>query len=132
MAGNTWEDRYSFFLNSLEEYPELFPADGRITQGVLVGEGHWPLVKVMLGAIQHAVDTGVITQPVIIEIREDNSELIIKYTNRSDYVDAVIDTCNAISKIMCSECGKPGRVRETPHPRTYCWQCADIHGVNKF
>ena len=81
--------------------------------GFECGDGWFPLINQLMSNIQHHLDWKnkdgeVVPQVVLDQVKEKFGTLRFYYTGGDDYVRGLVSMAEAMSEILCEECGKPG------------------------
>lgn len=131
------EERYEAFVKELEEkMPDMF---NRPYGGIAVGEGWWPIVRLLCNQIHahtewrnnarkarlednpYNLQIPEYVEPVVVsQIKEKFGGLRFYYDGGDDYIDGLVRMAEVWASRSCEECGSPGRSRSGGWIRTLC------------
>lgn len=122
----------------VEKYPKIFAnrhGDMRETLmcwGFECGDGWYNIIDQLCANIQHYTDWNnenrakgfkqykEVTQVIAVQVKEKFGTLRFYYDGGDDKIDGMVRMAEAMSAVMCEECGAPGYQRSGGWIRTLC------------
>ena len=115
------------------EYPKLFgQKDKSIKEtcmcwGISVGIGWFPIIDLLCESIQRYIDKHTIEQIEFTQIKEKYGSLRIYTSYHNEDIQALINTAEKLSEIICEDCGSVVDVSQTEgYIITLCKKCMEM------
>lgn len=91
--------------------------------GVSVGDGWVPMLHVLCRQIEHHCESAKLALPTVMQVKEKFGTLRFYLYGTDLYTQGLVSMAEAVSSVICEDCGAVGEGRDGSWLRTLCDAC---------